>query len=293
MHPRRLQLDAFFNGGKAGHNCWGVAFDDYGQVFHKSGDRPDGYYTVPGMINVKDPNEYHPIGALFATSPKTTSLDIIGTRAMPDEVQGCAVIAGYFGNVLEFHRFIDDASGFKTEQLPKLLRSSSTAFRPVDVSVGPDGAIYVADWFNPVIGHYQASYADPRRDRTHGRIWRITAKGHPRVKQPDLGSMSPGKLMDQLRSPERWTRYQAKRVLFDAPQAEVLDAADAWVAKRDPSAPDYEHSLMEAVGIFEAHEAPRPELLEKLLDAKDFRVRAYGTRVIGGWAGICWNGTGA
>ena len=284
MHPRRLQLDAFFNGGKAGHNCWGVAFDDYGQVFHKSGDRPDGYYTVPGMVNLKDPDEYHPIGSLFATTPKTTSLDIIGTRAMPDNVQGCAIIGGYFGNVLEFHRFIDDGSGFKTEQLPKLLRSSSTAFRPVDVSVGPDGAIYVADWFNPIIGHYQASYADPRRDRTHGRIWRITAKGHPRVKQPDLASMAPKKLMDQLRSPERWTRYQAKRVLFDAPQAEVLEAADAWVAKRDPSAPDYEHSLLEAIGVFQAHESPRPELLEKLLDAKDFRVRAYGTRVIGDWA---------
>jgi glucose/arabinose dehydrogenase len=65
-------------------------------------------------------------------------------------------------------------------QLPKLVKSSDTSFRPVDVSVGPDGAMYLCDWFNPVIGHYQASYADPRRDRSHGRIWRITAKGRPR-----------------------------------------------------------------------------------------------------------------
>lgn len=81
------------------------------------------------------------------------------------------------------------------------MKSSNAAFRPVDVSVGPDGAIYLADWFNPVIGHYQASYADPRRDKTHGRIWRISAKGRAPVKQPDLATMKPAELLEQLRSP--------------------------------------------------------------------------------------------
>lgn len=284
LRPRTLRLSGFFNGGKAGHNCWGVAFDDFHQVFHKSGDRPDGYYTVPGMIELADPDEYHSVGPLFFTSPKTTALDIIGTSALPDEVQACAVIGGYFGNVVELHRFIDDGSGFKTEQLPKLVRSTETTFRPVDVSVGPDGAIYLADWFNPVIGHYQASYADSRRDRTHGRIWRISAKGRPANKPPDLGGMKPAELLDQLRSSERWTRYQARRLLFDAPSAEVLKAADVWTAQLDPSAPNTERLLLEVIGIFEAHESPRPELLAKLLEAKDARVRAYGARVVGGWA---------
>jgi glucose/arabinose dehydrogenase/mono/diheme cytochrome c family protein len=284
FHPKRLQLQGFFNGGKAGHNCWGVAFDDYNQVFHKSGDRPVGYWSVPGMTKISTPDEYHPVGPLFDTSPKTTSLDIIGTRALPDEIQGHALIGGYFGSVVELHRFEDNGSGFKTTQLPKLVKSSDTSFRPVDVSVGPDGAMYLADWFNPVIGHYQASYADPRRDKTHGRIWRITAKGRPTVKQPNLAAMKTADLLEQLRSPERWTRYQAKRLLFYLPTAEVLAAADNWVAKLSPSAPDYERLLLEVIGIYEAHEVTRPALLIKLLNAKDPRVRAYGTRVIGNWA---------
>ncbi len=276
LNARTQKMEGYFNGGKAGHNCWGVAFDDYNQVFHKSGDRPVGYYSVPGLVALADPDEYHPTGALFDSNPKTNSLDFIGTKALPDDIQGCALIGGYFGSVVELHRLEDDASGFKSTQLPKLVKSSDTSFRPVDVSIGPDGAMYLCDWFNPVIGHYQASYADPRRDRSHGRIWRITAKGRPLVKQPALADMKPAELLEQLKSPERWTRYQAKRLLFDMPAVDVLKAAEAFIAKNDD-----EHLLMEVCGVFESHESPRVELVKRLLKAKDARVRAYGARAAG------------
>ena len=295
LRPRTMRLEGFFGGGMAGANCWGVAFDDFGQVFHKSGDRPQGYWSVPGMVRGASPSgsgseteasasyrdspeQYHSVGPLFDTSPKTTSLDIIGTRALPDEIQGCALIGGYFGSVVELHRFEDAGSGFRTVQLPRLMTSSNNAFRPVDVGVGPDGAMYIADWHNPIIGHYQASYADPRRDKNHGRIWRISADGRAPIVQPDLAAMAPAELLGQLASPERWTRYQAKRLLFDAPAEAVLAAADA----RLPSIVD-EHQLLEIAGVYEAHEAPRPELLAKLLAAEDPRVRAYGARTVGMW----------
>ena len=298
LRPHQLRLEGYFGGGMAGANCWGVAFDDYGQVFHKSGDRPHGYWSVPGMVRGGDPRgsgsekeasvsyraspkQYHTVGPLFVTSPKTTSLDIVGTKALPEEIQGSALIGGYFGAVVELHKFHDEGSGFKTTQFPKLLKASNNAFRPVDVGVGPDRGMYLADWYNPIIGHYQASYADPRRDKSHGRIWRITHKEHKPVRQPDLARMSIEKLLEQLRSPERWTRYQAKRLLFYRNPKKVLLATDAFAAK----VPKSETQLLrEVIGIYQAHESPRPKLLKTLLEAKDFRIRAYATRVLGNWA---------
>ena len=301
LRPRTQRLEGFFGGGMAGANCWGIAFDDYGQVFHKSGDRPHGYWSVPGMVRgaspigsgsttvsnqsyANSPEQYHSVGPLFESPVKTTSLDIIGTKALPAEIQGCALIGGYFGAVVELHKLHDEGSGFRSTQLPKLMRSSNDAFRPVDVSVGPDGAIFLADWYNPIIGHYQTSYADPRRDKAHGRIWRISSENHAAVTQPNLAAMSAAELLEQLRSTERWTRAQAKRLLFYLPSDEVLEAADKVVSALLSDQNGRDHFMLELTGVYQAHETARPGLLEELLVSDDFRIRAYGTRVVGEWA---------
>jgi len=277
---KNQRLQPFFQYGKAGHNCWGVAFDDYFQPFHKSGDRVAGYYSLPGLGAIETPDEYAGTHSLFDSPLKSNSVDILGTKAMPPELQGAAFIGGYYGNTLDLHRFVDDGSGFKTERIVSPIISSSKAFRPVDVSVGPDGALYACDWFNAVIGHYQASYADPRRDRSHGRIWRITAKGLPNVKQPDLVAMSEAELFAQLGSPERWTRTHARRLLFYRPSEKVGAAADAFIAKDRADA-----QVLEALGVLQSHGLIRPTLLDRLQSSADFRVRAYAARVAGEWSG--------
>ncbi|MBA3938836.1 MAG: DUF1080 domain-containing protein, partial [Planctomycetes bacterium] len=191
LRPRSLRLEGYFNGAKAGANCWGVAFDDHDQPFHKSGDRPEGYWSTPGLVHLAHPDDYHPVGALFRSPAKTTSLDFIGTAALPEDLQGCAVLAGFFASTIDLHRLRDDGAGFASQELPKLVTSATKVFRPVDVSMGPDGAIYVADWCNPVIGHYQASYADAQRDHGHGRIWRIAANGRAAPPRPALTDATP------------------------------------------------------------------------------------------------------
>ena len=149
--------------------------------------------------------------------------------------------------------------------------------------MGPDGAIYIADWYNPIIGHYQASFRHPDRDKAHGRIWRVTAKDRPAVKAPNLTVMTTAQLLDQLKSGERWVRTQARRVLADRPSDEVIRATGEWVAKQSPADPAYGRLMIDALGIHETHEAVNPDLLQRLLASPDYRVRAYATRVVGSW----------
>src|SRR3546814_17200378 len=60
---------------------------------------------------------------------------------------------------------------------PDFLLCGDALFRPVDIKLGLDGALYVADFYNRIIGHYEVSLDHPGRDKVRGRIWRITYKG--------------------------------------------------------------------------------------------------------------------
>ena len=106
-------------------------------------------------------------------------IEFIGSRHLPDDLQGLMVKSIYVASYVDLTQLSDDGTGFRSDLRGELVSSSSTMFRPLQTLVGPDGAIYFCDWCNPVIGHYQASYRDPQRDHTHGRIWRMAYKGGP------------------------------------------------------------------------------------------------------------------
>src|SRR5258708_21975764 len=113
--------------------------------------------------------------------------------------------------------------------MPDLLRTRNTSFRPIDVKLGPDGALYIADWSNPIIQHGEVDFRDPRRDHVHGRIWRVTAKVRPLVPRPRLVGASTVALLEALKSPEGYTRARAKRLLIERRHA-VLAELDRCVA---------------------------------------------------------------
>jgi putative heme-binding domain-containing protein len=290
-NPRTLQLDHFLGNAAASENAWGVGFDDWGQTFYGPGNDPAAFYIDPALVLLPIEKltygQYHDIGMLAPSKTKAMRAEFIGTRQLPGDLQGALVKSVYLGGEVEMHRLKDDGAGFASERIGSLIASSSDAFRPLEAKVGPDGAIYICDWYNPIIGHYQASYRDPHRDHTHGRIWRLKAKGRPLVKPPALAHLTATQLLDQLRSPERWVRDQAKRLLYARPTEDVIPAADAWLAKALPnggSAGKAASLLYEVLGVYAAHEEVRPALLRRLLDSPEPRLRAFGTHMIGLWA---------
>lgn len=278
--PLRRQLDNFLDGSTASVNPWGMNFGEWGEMFHKAND-PELFYTVPGLVKSAHRALLPPIGKLVI---KGSIIEIIRTKHLPDDLKGDFIIAGYYNNKIERMRVTSDSSGYTARLLDPILSSSSRSFRPIDVKVGPDGALYVLDWYNPIIGHYQASMRHPDRDKTHGRIWRITATGRPLVQSPKLADQPAAVLLDHLKSDEHWVRYQVKRLLAEKPLAEVRPALTEWVEKLNPADPNSEHHRMEALGVFESHELVHEALLRQLATGKEPGARAYAAHVAGRWA---------
>ena len=283
LRPKRLQLHAHRR-TSGGGNPWGIAFGNWGEPFIKSNGSGISE-LLPGMVQTEHISTYW--GGKMAighTQIKSMIIEFAESPHLPDDIQGDMLIAGYFGHIVDRLEWEIDGAGHRLKNMPPLLRSSHRAFRPVDVRVGPDGAIYIADWFNPIIGHYQASLRHPDRDKTHGRIWRVTATGRPLAEAPDFSTMNAAELCEQLKSDWRYVRYQAKRQLADLPEKEVIPVMEKWIAGLDPNHSEIEHHLFEALGVFESHEVVNRALLQQLLAAKDYRTRAYATRVAGRWS---------
>ena len=282
LRPRLLRLDGFFGGAMPPHNPWGFVFDDWGQLLVVAGNGHGIFYPLPAMIRGHRILDFDQIWENYR-GRKLCGADIVSNSHLPSDLQGAIIAGGFMNNAVYALRIEEGDSGFRVHDLPPLILSTHTSFRPVDVKIGPDGAIYVTDWYNPIIGHYQASFRHPDRDKTHGRIWRITAKGRALVPNPRLVGAPIPALLDHLTSTERWNRYQAKRLLADQDTQAVTNALAQWIARLDPNDPHFEHHLLEALGLYEAHEVVAPALLQRLLEAKDYRARAYATGVIGHW----------
>lgn len=282
--PRTGHLDPFFHWSSAGANCWGVVTTRHGQPFHKSGANIGAYYSTPGLVRSDLAVNAQALNLCLAPI-KQVGMEFLESSHFPDDMQGRVIIGGYYGNTLEQHalRYDEKTGLFSTELLPNLIETKNNVFRPIEVRLGPDGALYVADWYNPIIGHYQASYRHPDRDKEHGRVWRVTAKGRPTIKPSSLADATLSDLLGQLDSRERWAAYQAKRLLFERPASEVVAALDAWVATLKTGDEVDEYRRLQALSLYEAHEAPRPELLKGLLRSTDPRVRAYATRTLSTW----------
>ena len=213
FRPDRLQLEILARGLI---NPWGHQFDAWGQSFATDGAGGEGInYILPGASYMWAPGAAKILPGLNPGSPKDCGLEIISGRHFPPDWQGNLITNDFRGHRVCRYAVSAEGSAYASQELPEVIKSSHPAFRPVDVKLGPDGALYIADWYNPIIQHGEVDFRDPRRDHTRGRIWRVTAKDRPLVPRPQVVGASDAALLAALKAPEGWTRTHAKRVIAE------------------------------------------------------------------------------
>lgn len=244
--PETGRLEVFTRGQV---NPWGHVWDRWGQSFTTDGAYGEGpNYAYPGASYFSLPNPTPRIlKGLNPGQPKHASLEIVSGRHLPVSWHGSLITNDFRGNRVNRFAITEDGGGYKSVQQEDVVKTNHRAFRPVDVCMGPDGALYLADWYNPIIQHGEVDFRDERRDHVHGRIWRITAKGRPTVEWPKIAGATIDELLEHLKAPEDYTRRMAKRELRDRGASQVLSKLESWLNALDPASPDYIHHVLEGM----------------------------------------------
>jgi glucose/arabinose dehydrogenase len=266
-------------------NPHGHVFDAWGQDFVMDGTGAESYIGACFSGRTYFPNRHKHAPKLYEQRTRPCpGMEILSSSQFPQEVQGNLLVANVIGflGILQY-KISDKGAGFEGTETQPLVQSDDPNFRPVDIKIGPDGAIYFLEWQNPIIGHMQHHLRDPSRDHIHGRIYRITYQGGSPHKSPTIAGQPVAKLLALLREPEDRLRSRAKIELGSRDTREVITALDQWISHLEAKDPNHEHDLMEALWVYQYHNTVNEPLLKRMLRSSDFHARSAATRLLGYW----------
>jgi len=195
----------------------------------------------------------------------------------PQEWRGTVFIGNPVTGRINHDRIKFYGSTSEAVEMPDFVSCDDPWFRPVDVKLGPDGALYIADFYNCIIGHYEVPLKHPRRDRFRGRIWRIVYTGDKRsLESPgDLQTASAEELIKLLDHENLWVRVNATNQLVDrtGPAAAPLAAA---VLEQSASPRQQSHAMW----VVERLGGLSDEQVSKLLKSEDRLVRVHSVKLL-------------
>jgi len=161
------------------------------------------------------------------------------------------------------------------ERKRDLLTSEDTNFRPVAIHFGPDGCLYVVDWYNPIISHNEVPRDHPSRDRESSRIWRIRHASQARRAPVDVSAAEDDELVELLRSGSTWTARAAWHQIGERGLTRL--AAPLEALARDEGARVRERVL--ALWCLQDLDAVAPALLDELAGGESYALRREAARL--------------
>lgn len=250
--------------GNTSNNTWGLGFSEEFDVFISTANNEHSdFFAIPARYyekaNLRE-RGIEKIDAHYGMHVLTKELrqvDVHGgftaaaghalytARAFPQEYWNrVAFIAEPTGRLVHRHVLEQVGAGFKEKGDGwNMVASSDNWFGPVVAKVGPDGALWISDWYNFIIQHNPTpdgfengegnAYIDPLRDNTKGRIYRLVHEDAKRYKPVKLNPDRPSTLVDALESDNLFWRLTAQRLLVESGDTEVAD--DLYALVRDES----------------------------------------------------------
>ena len=140
----------------------------------------------------------------------------------PREWQDVGFLANPITSAINCVKITRSEDGSVTaSHLPDFLKSKDDWFRPVNIEFGPDGCLYIADWYNKIISHNELPTTHPDRDKAHGRIWRVRHVSQTPRSTPNLLEVPTTQLTKHLKSPILWEKRSAWHQIADRPASET------------------------------------------------------------------------
>jgi len=284
-------------------NPHGIAFDRWGYHYATGGTGGRAYQVRP------DGKGFKMAELLKKEVRPVTASEVVSSTHFPESMQGDFLICNVIGFLGIKHYSLarnatngtvwgepagdeltvmkENADGSKTEDKSRgFLMSGDKNFRPSDAIFGADGALYVADWHNVIIGHMQHNVRDPNRDHKHGRIYRITAKGRPLQKPVAIAGQPIPALLENLKHPADGVRHRTRIELSARDTKEVIAATQSWLKQFDPTKAEHAHHLLEGLWLHQQHNVKNTALLDLVLKSPEPHARIAANTVKHLWFNV-------
>jgi azurin/lysophospholipase L1-like esterase len=256
-------------------NPHGISFDYWGYHYANDGTSGNAKQVVPHEKGFK-------MQELLKKQVRPVAANgVLSSAHFPESMQGDFLILNTIGFLGIKQYGLDrnpDNGDVWGEPKGDLIVSSDKNFRPTDMEFGGDGALYISDWHNVIIGHMQHNVRDPNRDHKHGRVYRMTAIGQPLQKPVPVSGASIGQLLDNLKHPVNGVRYRTRIELSGRDSDQVIAACQEWIKQFDVNKKEDAHHLLEALWLHQQHNVRNTTLLTDLLKSPEPHARiAAGT----------------
>ncbi|MBI1841643.1 MAG: HEAT repeat domain-containing protein [Verrucomicrobia bacterium] len=264
-------------------NPFGMCMDERGYFYTADCHSSPIYQLVPGGYYPSFGKPDDGLGFAPTTiqhshgSTAIAGIVVVPEQGWPADLQGNIFIGNVMTSRINRDRVEWHGSSPVGVEMPDFLSTDDPWFRPVDIQLGPDGALYIADFYNRIIGHYEVPLQHPGRDRERGRIWRVRYAGAPASIMPDLTKAGVESLLVELGSGTPARRQLALEELVDrvGVSASSLIRGALADAKSSPSQRVGALWALHRLGRLDA------ELLRDALSHSAPLVRMHAARVVG------------